>query len=177
MAPHGCYPCDGEDQWLTIACENDAQFEALCSVIGQPKLAEDERFADVVTRHRNQTDLDAVIAEWTTSRPKADAALALQSAGVPAAPVLTVPDVLSDEHLRTRGYFEPISHAVAGEWEMEAPHWRMSETPAHVRIPPPAFAEHNSYVFGELLGLSPDEIAALEVEGVTGNTPDWSVHE
>ena len=60
---------------------------------------------------------------------------------------------------------------------MEGPHWRLSESPGHIRLPAPAFGEHNRYVLGELLGLSEEEMAALEREGVTGATPDWSVHE
>jgi crotonobetainyl-CoA:carnitine CoA-transferase CaiB-like acyl-CoA transferase len=91
--------------------------------------------------------------------------------------VLTVQDVFADEHLRSRGFFEPVSHAIAGVWEMEGTPWRMSETPGHVRVPPPAFAEHNAYVFRELLGLSAEEVAALYAEGVTGDTPNWAVHE
>jgi crotonobetainyl-CoA:carnitine CoA-transferase CaiB-like acyl-CoA transferase len=177
MAPHGCYPAAGDDQWLTIACEDDEQFAALCRVIGNPELAQDERFADVVSRYRSQEALDEVIGEWTRTQEKHAAAEALQAAGVPAMPVLTVQEVFEDEHLRARSFFEAVSHAVAGAWEMEAPSWRMSETPAHVRIPPPSFGEHNRYVFSELLGLSDDEIEALEAEGVTGTVPDWSVHE
>jgi crotonobetainyl-CoA:carnitine CoA-transferase CaiB-like acyl-CoA transferase len=177
MAPHGCYPCAGEDQWLTIACEDDSHFAALCAVMVRPELAHDTRFADVVSRFRNQEELDALIAEWTRTQGKATAADALQAAGVPASPVLTVPDVFADDHLRTRGFFEPVSHPVAGEWEMEGTPWRMSETPGHVRVPPPAFAEHNHYVLRELLGLSAEEVAALYAEGVTGDTPNWAVHE
>jgi crotonobetainyl-CoA:carnitine CoA-transferase CaiB-like acyl-CoA transferase len=177
MAPHGCYPCAGEDHWLTIACEDDVQFAALCSVIGKPGLATDGRFADVVSRHRNQDALDEIISAWTHRQDKRQAAEALQTAGVPASPVLSVPDVFADEHLRTRDFFETVSHAVAGVWEMEGTPWRMSETPAHVRVPPPAFAEHNRYVFSELLRLSAEEIAALYAEGITGNTPNWAVHE
>jgi crotonobetainyl-CoA:carnitine CoA-transferase CaiB-like acyl-CoA transferase len=177
MAPHGCYPCSGEDQWLTIACEDDAQFAVLCAVIRRAELARDERFADVVSRHRNQAPLDDIIALWTREQDKRAAAEALQAAGVPAMPVLTVQDVFADEHLRSRVFFEPVSHVVAGDWEMEAPHWRLSETPAHVRIPAPSFGEHNRWVFSELLGLSDEGIAALEAEGVTGTVPDWSVHE
>jgi crotonobetainyl-CoA:carnitine CoA-transferase CaiB-like acyl-CoA transferase len=88
-----------------------------------------------------------------------------------------VPDVLADEHLRARGFFELVSHPVAGAWEMEGPHWRMSESPGHVRLPAPAFAEHNDYVFRELLGLSADEVAALEAEGVTGRILNPAAHE
>ena len=177
MAPHGCYPCQGEDQLLTIACENDAQFAAICEVIGRQELVRDERFADVVGRYRNQDALDEIISTWTRERPKQDAAGALQAVGVPAMPVVTVPEILDDDQLRARSFFEPVSHAVAGAWEIEGPHWRMSETPAHIRIPAPAFGEHNDYVFDELLGLSEDEVAGLEAEGITGTTPNRAVHE
>ncbi|MBI2914025.1 MAG: CoA transferase [Chloroflexi bacterium] len=177
MAPHGCYPCTGDDQWLTIACETDGQFAALCGVMGRPELTTDPRFADVVSRHRDQDALDQAIAAWTRGMEKEEAATALQDAGVPAVPVLSVPEVFAGPHLRSRGFFETIVHSVAGTWEIEGPHWRMSESPAHIRLPAPAFGEHNDYVFRDLLGLSDDEIVALEGEGITGRVPDWSVHE
>jgi crotonobetainyl-CoA:carnitine CoA-transferase CaiB-like acyl-CoA transferase len=177
IAPHGCYPAAGEDQWITLACEDDAQFAALCGVIGRPELAGDGRFADVVSRYRNQDALDAVIGEWTQQQDKHAAAEALQAAAVPAGPVLTVPGVFAGTHLRERGFFEPVSHAVAGVWEMEGPHWRMSATPAHVRLPPPSFAEHNHYVFSTLLGLSDEEIRELSSRGVTGDVANAAVHQ
>jgi crotonobetainyl-CoA:carnitine CoA-transferase CaiB-like acyl-CoA transferase len=177
MAPHGCYPCAGEDHWLTIACENDAQFAALCSAVGRPELAKDDRFADVVSRYRNQDALDEIVAGWSRERMTGAAAEALQAAGVPAMPVVSVPEVMDDDHLRARDFFELVSHAIADAWEIEGPHWRMSEAPAHLRLPAPAFGEHNRYVFGELLGLSAEEIAALEAEGITGSTPNQAVHE
>lgn len=177
MAPHGCYPSVGDDQWLTIACENDAQFAALCSAIGRPGLPLDERFADVVSRYRNQNALDEIIAAWSRDRTKEEAAEALQAAGVPAMPVLSVPEVFGDEHLSAREFFEPVSHAIAGVWDIEGPQWQMSETPAHVRLPAPSFAEHNDYVFGELLGLTEEQIAQLEADGVTGTTPNRAVHD
>ena len=177
MAPHGCYRCRGDDQWVTIACEDDRQFAALCRAMGRTELALDGRFADVVSRYRNQDALDGLVSWWTGERTKEAAAEALQAAGVPASPVLSAPEVFKEPHLRARGFFESVSHSVAGVWEVEGPHWRMSESPGRVRLPAPAFGEHNGYVFGELLGLSEEEIAALEREGITGSTPDWSVHE
>jgi len=177
MAPHGCYRCRGDDQWVTIACEDDRQFAALCGAMGRPELALDGRFADVVSRYRNQDALDGLVSAWTGERTKEEAAEALQAAGVPASPVLSAPEVFKEPHLRARGFYESVSHSVAGVWEVEGPHWRMSESPGRVRLPAPAFGEHNGYVFGELLGLSEEEIAALEREGITGTTPDWSVHE
>jgi crotonobetainyl-CoA:carnitine CoA-transferase CaiB-like acyl-CoA transferase len=177
MAPHGCYPCAGEDQWLTIACENDRQFEALSAVIGSPELASDRRYADVVSRHRNQAALHVTIAGWTRTQDRLAAAAALQADGVPAMAVLTMQDILEDEHLAARGFFETISHEAAGEWQVESPHWRMSDTPAHIRLPAPGFAEHNHYVFRELLNLSAEQINELEAEGVTAPLPDRTVHQ
>ena len=177
MAPHGCFPCRGDDQWLTIACEDDEQFTALCTAMGRSELAADVRFADVVSRYRNQDALDELISEWTRERAKETAAEALQAAGVAASPVQSVPEVFADAQLRARGFYESVSHSLAGVWEVEGPHWRMSESPGHVRLPAPAFGEHNGYVLGELLGLSGEEIVALEAEGITGTVPNWSVHE
>ncbi|MGH8630966.1 MAG: CoA transferase, partial [Burkholderiales bacterium] len=114
---------------------------------------------------------------WSRGRTKEEAAEALQGAGVPAMAVLSAPEVFADEQLRAREFFEPVSHAIAGAWEIEGPHWRMSETPAHVRLPAPSFAEHNGYVFGELLGLTEENRARLEAEGITGQAPNWAVHE
>jgi crotonobetainyl-CoA:carnitine CoA-transferase CaiB-like acyl-CoA transferase len=162
---------------VTIACENDVQFAALTSAIDRPELASDERFSDVVNRHRNQQALDEIITAWTRGRTKETAAEALQVAGVPASPVISVPEVFDDEQLRAREFFEEITHAVAGTWEIEGPHWRMSEAPAHIRLPAPAFGEHNGYVFGELLGLSEEEIAGLEADGITGSEPNRAAHD
>ena len=69
-SPHGCYPCQGNDQWAVIAVRDDADWQAFCAALDMPGLATDPRFADPVTRHRNQDELDAIIADWTASRSK-----------------------------------------------------------------------------------------------------------
>lgn len=176
MAPHGCYPCAGDDRWLTIAVGSDAEFAALCRVMGHPELAVDPRFADVVSRHRHQDELDEAISAWTRERAPQEAASALQEAGVAASPVLSVLDLMEDPHLRERRFFERTAHAEAGVWEMDGVPWRLSLTPAHVRLNAPCFAEHNDYVFRDLLGLSADEVADLERQGVTASAPDEAVH-
>ena len=83
---------------------------------------------------------------------------------------------MQDKHLRSRGFWESVSHPTAGTWDMEGPVWRMSKTPAHVRLPAPRFGEHNQWVLSELLGLSETEIAALEAAGVTAREPNLGVH-
>jgi len=176
MAPHGCYPCAGDDQWVTIAVEDDRQFAALCGVMGRPELAADPRFVDVVSRYRNQDGLDAIVAEWTRRLTPQAVTEALQAAGIPAAPVLGVPALFDDLHLRARDFWEPVSHPDAGMWDVDGVPWRMSRSPAHIRLPAPRFAEHNDYVLRGLLGLSEEEIQELAAAGVTGDRPNPSVH-
>ena len=171
MAPHGAYPCQGEDSWVAIAVGSDEAFAALCRAMGRPELARDERFADVVSRHRHQDELDAVLSAWTRERSHDEAAAQLQAAGVSATPVLTIPEIMRDPHLTERGFWEEVTHREAGTWQMDGPAWRFDLAPAHVRLPAPCFGEHNDYLFRGLLGLSEDEVAELEREGVTAREP------
>jgi crotonobetainyl-CoA:carnitine CoA-transferase CaiB-like acyl-CoA transferase len=90
--------------------------------------------------------------------------------------VLRIQSLLTDEHLRARGFWEEVTQADAGTWEMEGPVWHMSGVDAHVRMPPPMFGEHNEWVFRDLLSLSDAEIDALAAEGVTADTPNLELH-
>ncbi len=204
-APHGVYPCtldptslppapvipgqaaregvDGDappitgEGWVAIACADDAQFAALCEVMGRPELARDGRFAGERVRYLNQDELDAIIAAWTAERDKDDIVALLQAKGVPSAPVLSVPEVLHDPHLRARGFFERVTHADAGTWDMEGPVYRLSASPAHIRINAPRFGEHNAYVLGHLLGRAYSELQDLERLDVIGTRPNMAVHQ
>jgi crotonobetainyl-CoA:carnitine CoA-transferase CaiB-like acyl-CoA transferase len=160
MAPHGCYPCASRER-VTIAVENDEQFRALCRIMGRPELAADPRFADVVSRYRNQDELDATVEGWTQQLTAEAVTQALQAAGVAAAPVLGVPALFDDLHLRARGFWESVSHPDAGTWDVDGVPWRLSRSPAHIRLPAPRPGEHNEYVLRRLLGLSDEEMREL----------------
>jgi len=176
MVPHGCYPClSGDHQWVTIAAEDDEQFAALCRVMGRPELAADSRFADVVSRHRNQGELDGIVGEWTGHLTPQAVTEALQAAGVAAAPVLGVPALFDDPHLRARGFWESVSHPDAGTWDVDGVPWHLNRSPAHIRLPAPRFGEHNEYVLRGLLGLSDEEMRELAEAGVIGGGPDPDV--
>ena len=172
----GVYRCAGDDEWVAISVGRDGEFAALCEVIGQPALARDPRFADVVSRRRNHNPLDEIITAWMKARSHHEAARELQRRDVSAAPVLRIQSLLTDEHFRARGFWEEVTHADAGTWEIEGPVWRMSGADAHVRMPAPMFGEHNQWVFRDLLGLTDAEIAALAAEGVTADTPNLGLH-
>jgi crotonobetainyl-CoA:carnitine CoA-transferase CaiB-like acyl-CoA transferase len=172
----GVYECATADEWVAISVGTDAEFAAFCGVVGQPELARDARFADVVSRRHHNDEFDAIAAAWAKQRSQREAAHAMQAAGVSAAPVLNIPNLMQDEHLRARGFWETVAHPTAGTWDMEGPVWRMSRTPAHIRLPAPMFGQHNDWVLRDLLGLSEDEVAELDASGVTAREPSAGVH-
>src|SRR5690606_6034995 len=104
-APQGCYPCTGEDNWVTLSVGSDEEFAGLCRVIGREDLISDERFADSLSRYNNQDALDEAIAAWSATQGRIDAFHALQAAGVPAGPVLRAADIFEDPHLKARDDF------------------------------------------------------------------------
>lgn len=177
LAPHNRYPCGGDDRWVVISCEDDAQFAALCRVMQQPELATDDRFATNAARKSNEDILDALIGAWTSSRGHYEVTHVLQHAGVPAGAVLTIPELVTDPHLRSRGAWVQHTHPDAGTWEMEAPPWKLSRTPGHIRMPAPGFGQHNSYVLRDLLKLPEERIAELYAAGITADDPDETLHQ
>jgi benzylsuccinate CoA-transferase BbsF subunit len=167
-APHGCYPCRGHDRWITIAVRHDAEWAALCRVLGEPAWTLDRRYANSFTRWKHVDRLDQHVAE-TTQRWEATAlATRLCAAGVPAGVVQTNRDLLCDVHLRTRQAFWMIAHRLAGTYPYPAPSTRLTDTPPRLVRPAPNLGEHNTDVLTQLLGLSPAEIQDLAVKGVIG---------
>ncbi|MGQ9573329.1 MAG: CaiB/BaiF CoA transferase family protein [Dehalococcoidia bacterium] len=165
VAPHNCYPCLGEDKWVTIVVASDEEWAALRRVIGDPRL-EDDKFADGYRRWQNQEALDPIISEWTASRTPEQVTQALQEAGVAALPVHDGPSLVRDPQLRERGVLETIRHPAIGDRLTVTPPWKFSRTPAEVRSPAPLLGQHNQYVLGELLGMPSQEIETLVAEEV-----------
>ena len=171
IAPHGCYPCEGNDQWVVIAARDEAEWRSLCDAMDMPGLASDSRFEDPTERHRNQDGLDAIISAWTVERDKYQVLELLQRAGVPAGPVLDGRDLLTDPHFRARGYFEKAEHGPAtglGRQEYVSRGWRMSGNDVKIRKPAPMLGEDNQYVLSGVLGLGASEIAGLEASEAVG---------
>ena len=174
MSPHGCYPCLGEDQWVTIAVRDDADWLAFCRAIGAPELAEDARYSAVRGRLEAQDDLDAIVAEWTGQRASYQVMETLQNAGVPAGPVLTAGQALSDSHFRHRGFFEKVTHPAEtglGTKEYIGRGWKFSGSSAGIAGPAPILGEANGYALREILGLSAELVDALAKQEVIGVEP------
>ena len=170
-APHGVYPCRGDDNWVAIAVTSDDEWQKLCDAMGVPELATDTRFLDLISRHRHQDELDGLISGWTGGLEAREVTHHLQRLGIVAAPVLSGEGIFNDPHCQDRGLMELVDHPSTGPYFLPGIAWKMSKSHETVRWPSPRLGEHNSFVYGDLLGLSGQDIAALDADDVTGTVP------
>ena len=165
-APHGAYPVRGDDEWIAIACLEDAQWQSLARACGYGEWANDARFATFEMRKANEDALDALVAAYTAEHDGYELMERLQSSGVPAGLAQRASEVLADPHVIERGYFVYLDHAEAGRRAYDGPPFGLSKTPAELRRAAPLLGEHTFEVATEVLGLGADEVATLVTEGV-----------
>jgi len=170
-APHGAYPCKGDDKWVAISVGTEEQWANFREAIGKPEWADDERYLTLEGRLQHQIELDGHVADWTRGRDAYDAMRLLQKAGIAAGVVVNADELMNDEHLNQRGFFWKFNHPEAGVQTHAGQPIRLSQTPARHYRPAPTLGQHHPYVLGELLGLSDDEITDLEETGIIGYTP------
>jgi crotonobetainyl-CoA:carnitine CoA-transferase CaiB-like acyl-CoA transferase len=165
MAPHGCFRCSGSDRYCVIAVQDDAQWRALCEVVG-PALADDARFATFVERQRHRAELNETITAWTATRDATQVMERLQSAGVPAGVVQSGADLAADEHLAARGFLETVSHPILGEITMAGLPIHFSLGGAEPFRSPPPLGSDNEYLITELLGHTKDQLAQWQEQEI-----------
>lgn len=173
-APHGVYPCLGEDSWVAIAVASDEEWAGLRRALGDPAWAADPRFSDASSRWQNQAEIDANLAEWTKERTHYQAMHILQGHGVRAGAVLKGREAVNDPHLNARNWWDRLSMPEVGrEYAYVYTPWFMSKNPKVPGDPAPPLGEHNRHIYGDLLGLSQNELEELEKKGVIGTDPEW----
>jgi benzylsuccinate CoA-transferase BbsF subunit len=160
-APHGVYPCAGEDVWCAIAVETEAEWQNFRRALGDPPWASEDRFADLQGRKTNEDELDALVGAWTSKKSPDEVMTVLQRAGVSAGRVQNSQQLHQNPQLEHRGYFKTLDHPEMGPYAYTAPSYKLSETPARIRRPFPSLGEHTEFVCRELLGLSDEEFVDL----------------
>jgi crotonobetainyl-CoA:carnitine CoA-transferase CaiB-like acyl-CoA transferase len=170
-APHGAYPCRGADEWIAIAVQTDEQWEALVAEIGAPGWTRDAHFQTTVGRKAHEDDLDRLLAEFTKNEDRYDLMHRLQRRGVPAGVVQkSVDRYTRDPQLQERGYFVPLPQSEIGTWPIEGFPAQCQNMRIDVGGLPgraaPIMGEDNDYVYRDILGLTPEEIAALREDWI-----------
>jgi len=165
MAPHGVYPCAGDDCWVAIAVRDDRDWRAFGEAMGRPALARDPRYTSAASRLGRREELDALVAELTTPLAAEEVERRLQTAGVPASRVQNSPEAVCDPQLAHRGHFVTVAHPTKGRSVVEGSRFRLSRTPANTQAPAPTFGDATEWVLQTVLGYDDDRIAALVIAG------------
>ena len=165
-APHNAYRCLGEDRWCAIAVFSDDEWEAFCRVIGNPLWTKDTRFSTLAERKEHESELDHLVAAWTSQHTAEDVMTMMQKAGVAAGVLQTGQDLYEDPQLKHRGHSWIINHREMGPFPYMGQAAKLSKTPAEGRMPSPCLGEHTEYVCREILNLADEEFVELLVDGV-----------
>ena len=163
VAPYQVFPTRDGD--LMVAGGNDRLFGLLCDVLELPELVSDKRFRTNPDRVDHREELVALVAARLRERDTAEWHARLTAAGVPAAPVADVADVVAAEQTRALGLLQPVEHdGIPGLLLPALPLSFDRERATHASAPP-GVGEHTAEILGDV-GYSPDEIVALASEGV-----------
>ncbi|MGY1551342.1 CaiB/BaiF CoA transferase family protein [Microbacterium sp. A588] len=165
-APHGVYPCVGDDRWCAIAVFGDEEWERFVAAIGAPAWTSNPSFETHEGRKRDEDRLDELVAEWTSTQDPHDVMHTLQAAGVRGAAVQTPHDFIdADPQLIHREFMKDVPHSVLGAFPHQVPPFRLTRTPAVIG-PAPRMGEHNEDIVTHTLGFDEAEYIELLLEGV-----------
>lgn len=165
VAPSNIYDC--KDGSFLIAANQDTVFRRLCKIMGQPELADDERYSTHTARGSNMKELDNLITQWTKTRTVSEVDSLMEEAGVPAGGIYRAPEMLEDPQFKAR---EAIIDMPTDNWpdlKMQNVFPKMSKTQGEVRwTGATELGAHNEEVYGELLGLGAAELAELQEKSI-----------
>jgi CoA:oxalate CoA-transferase len=155
-----------KDGYIYLCCIEEHQWRGFVEIMGSPEWAGEEIFKDRLTRAQNWDVLKVFLEEWVSQQTVLDLYRKAQAKRVPFAPVSTMGDLLSNEHLKSRGFFVEITHPVAGAHKYPGAPLKYHRTPWQLRTPAPTLGQNNAEVFGAKLNLSQSRIDELKRRGV-----------
>jgi len=158
-------PCSDGYYAFHLPDMSDELWRDLSAAMGSPELAEEPRFATQKARRQNYHEVEEVMSEWVQSKTRQEIWDTFSSFGLSSGPVLSLGEVIEDPHIKERKAFVQVEHPRSGTVTLLAPWIRFSETPSEISRAAPLIGQDNVAVYGELLGLSDDEVQKLADEG------------
>lgn len=161
-APYQAFPTS--DGWITIGAANQKNWLRLLDVLDMPELGTDPRFDTNDGRMKNLADLEEILNARTITRSSAEWLDRMETAGLPAGPVLDIIEMHEDPHARAREMFVKTEHPIAGATKAIGLPVKFSGTPGGVDRPAPVLGQHGREVLAEA-GYTAEQIAALAERG------------
>jgi crotonobetainyl-CoA:carnitine CoA-transferase CaiB-like acyl-CoA transferase len=151
-----------DGRYIHVTAMGNAVFVRLAKVIGRPDLVSDPLYATQIARSANEEALDKIIGEWVAARPLDEVNTALNEGGVPAAPIYTIADIFKDAHYKARDMIVRMPDETFGSVALPGVVPKLSATPGAIRHAGHGVGEDTVDVLTDLLGLTAEQIAALE---------------
>jgi formyl-CoA transferase len=164
VSPYNVYPAS--DGFVAILCAADRHWLRLCDVMDRPDLRDDESLAMMTSRAARSSEIDEIVGAWTVSRSRESILSELMEAGIPVAPVLTVPEVLEDKHLIERKMIQILDHPTLGKIPAFGSPILFSGSEPVRPTPSPLLGEHTGQVLQKFLGYDDARIEELRSDGV-----------
>lgn len=169
LAPYNVYPC--ADGYVALIAASNRHWRSVLAVVGRPDLVNEARLKDFGDRARHMDEIDEIVTSWSSSRPKADVAAALQQAHVPAAAVRVIDEVVNDPIRFEQGSMQWVDHPELGRLPLPNSPIRWHGSPLVELDPSPALGADNRAVLAELAGLDDAGLDALTAAGAIGPPP------
>lgn len=164
VAPYNVYPAD--DGWIAILALTDRHWQKLCAAMGRQDLAARQELKENRDRVQRMDEIDELIAEWSARYSKRELFERLGSAGVPAAPVLSLAEVVDDPQVRAQGMLQEVDGRNGQRVLTYGNPMRLSASPSIAVSPPPGIGTDSAELLMEKLRLDAAEIAQLREAGV-----------
>jgi crotonobetainyl-CoA:carnitine CoA-transferase CaiB-like acyl-CoA transferase len=164
-APRNAYRT-ADDKWLALSSASPTIAARVYRAIDRPDLADNPDYVDSIPRQQRAAEVDGLVADWVATRTLDEAMATFGAASVAAAPIYDAEQLLADEHLVARGTFVQVDDPDLGSVTVQAPVAVLSETPGRIAHLGRHLGADNDAVFGDLLGVDPDRLAALRAADV-----------
>ncbi len=163
LAPYEAFRA--QDRWIVIGVANELQWKTFCAVIDRQDLRDDARFRTNGDRVAHRVELGEILSEVIASRPASEWLSALRKAGLPCGPINDVAAVFDHPQIQPRELILEVEHPQAGPIQLTGFPYKLNQTPAELRHPPPLLGEHTEDVLTEMLGYSKEDVARFQEQG------------
>lgn len=165
VVPHSHYPTK-DDRWVAIACTNDKIFARLADVMGRSDVSGEGIYGTLAKREAARAEVDQFVTDWTKQHTRDDVIALCGDGQVPCGPVYAVDEIFDDPHYLARENYKEVKDSRIGTLKVPNVVPRLTATPGGIEHLGPTLGADNREVFGELLGLSDEEIEALQRDAV-----------